>query len=410
MFRRLLKYGEKVYYIRKILNCIGDKRKKPQIKTSIVTCGIFIMALGKLGSLNKIERNKNARFWKKWIDFYLCSADTNGRVFALIHLEDIRKGLKLFYAKLKRNKVLKSPWHGLSTLIIDGHEINSSYYRCCEGCLKRNISTKEGYRVQYYHRIVVGMLIVGGDYCVLLDSELQLPKEDETSASIRLLRRMLQNFPRAFDVIIVDGLYAQAGFFKIALEHRKNVIAVLKDERRELLVDARALFEITEPSISTSDKNKKESKLWDIEELATWTQLNRKVRVVRSLETTTIKRQINGKEEKKVSDWIWVTTLSQQEVPTQAIVELGHKRWAIENQGFKELSNEWHCDHIYKHSPNAIIAFWLIIFLAYNLFCAFIRLNLKPELRKKFSPNYWSLIIISDLIRKISDIVLSGPL
>ncbi len=64
---------------------------------------------------------------------------------------------------------------------------------------------------------------------------------------------------------------------------------------------------------------------------------------------------------------------------TQRVVRLGHARWDIQNPGFNELVNAWHGDHVYKHDSNAIEAFWLTLLLAYNLFHAFVRLNLKVE-------------------------------
>jgi len=58
------------------------------------------------------------------------------------------------------------------------------------------------------------------------------------------------------------------------------------------------------------------------------------VRVVRSVEKRMIKRQRTKQEEEQVSDWMWVTTLSQSRATTQSIVRMGHGRWSIENEGF----------------------------------------------------------------------------
>jgi hypothetical protein len=67
--------------------------------------------------------------------------------------------------------------------------------------------------------------------------------------------------------------------------------------------------------------------------------------------------------------------------PTEAVVKLGHARWRIENNGFNQYVNEWSADHVYKHSPNAIVAFWLLTILAVNLFEVFFCRNLKPQVR-----------------------------
>lgn len=262
------------------------------------------------------------------------------------------------------------------------------------------IHTTTGDRTQYYHREVTAMLKAGKDRDILLDCERQRPGEDEVSAAMRLLKRVLLNYPRAFRVVVVDGLYARTGFFNLVLAHSKDVIAVLKDERRDLLVDARGLFETMEPEVV--NEGRKKLRWWDIEHFTSWTQLGREVRVVRSLETTTIRRQKDGREKQETKDWIWVTTLCKKKASTRAIVELGHGRWSIENQGFNELVNEWYADHVYKHDANAIEAFWLIMMLAYNLFHAFIRLNLKPVIRKKHTLRHWARILLADLFRQSS--------
>jgi len=58
-----------------------------------------------------------------------------------------------------------------------------------------------------------------------------------------------------------------------------------------------------------------------------------------------------------------------------------HGRWSIENQGFNEIVNAWHADHIYKNHPNAIAAFYLLVFLACGLFHALLTRDLEPTLR-----------------------------
>jgi len=45
-----------------------------------------------------------------------------------------------------------------------------------------------------------------------LDAEQQLPGEDEVACAIRLLDRVVAKYPRAFDVVIADALYARSDF------------------------------------------------------------------------------------------------------------------------------------------------------------------------------------------------------
>ncbi len=119
--------------------------------------------------------------------------------------------------------------------------------------------------------------------------------------------------------------------------------------------------------------------------------------MVRSLETTTIRRQMTGEEQQQVADWVWVSTISKQKLQTTAFVDFGHSRWVIENNELNELVTYWQADHVYKQHPVAIEAFWLLIMLAYNLFHVFINLNLKPEIRDKRSKLHWARVIAAEL-------------
>ena len=106
---------------------------------------------------------------------------------------------------------------------------------------------------------------------------------------------------------------------------------------------------------------------------------------------------MSNKKEKNISDWIWAGTISKEKLPTEAFVELAHNRWKIENNGFNELVNYWHADHVYRHDPVAIEAFWLLTMLAFILFHAFINLNLKPQIRYKHTKLHWAKLLTAEL-------------
>jgi len=352
------------------------------------------MGLSQLGSLNALEQAKGQNsFWRKWIGDELPSADTIGRVFSLISPCDIRQILRSLYSKLKRNKALRPAAGHKFALIIDGHESTCSYLRTCDKCLKRVTHTDKGDRLQYYHRFVLAMLWCDGFY-LTLDMEPQLPGEDEVSCAIRLLERVMLNYPRAFDLILADGLYTRAPFFKFALKHGKDVIAVLKDERRDLLKDAQGLFK-SEESVTYQYRHL-ERECWDIEHFSSWSQLGRDVRVVRSQETKHLRRQNTGKIHYETSEWVWVSTISKDKLPTEEFVKLAHGRWKIENNGFNELVNYRHADHIYKHNPVSIESFLLLTMLAYVIFHIFIKRNLKMEIRVKYTKLHLAKMIISE--------------
>lgn len=225
----------------------------------------------------------------------LCSADTLGRRVVNIDAETVRALLLNCNRKMRRNKALEPLRKGgYAALVMDGHEINCSYHRDFGDsiCLQREIPQKDGSkRTQYYQRIVTAVLVCKG-HTLLLDMEMQLPDEGEVAVALRLLERISLHYSHLFDVVMGDGLYAQAPFFKAVRAMNKHVIAVLKDERRDLTEDVRSTFPIVQPtSFKRGKKNKIDVKAWDIEDLKSWPQTGLNVRVVRTEETRTIIRQ-----------------------------------------------------------------------------------------------------------------------
>jgi hypothetical protein len=264
-------------------------------------------------------------------------------------------------------------------LIIDGHESHASRKQRCSGCLERRIETKNGVKTEFYHRNVTALL-VGKDFELLIDAEAQHPGEDEVATALRLLDRVFEVYPRAFDLVAADAQYTDRRFYDYVLSRKKHVLTVLKDNQPTLLKEARALLSLSEPVIFEAGRRR--LRVWDGSGFSLSTAQD-SLRVVRSFETRTVRRQLDRKEDDVESDWFWLTSLPPDRVDSLAVVELGHTRWAIENQGFNETVNRWAADHVYRHDPTAILAFWLLCMLSFNLFQAFFARNLKPVLRRK---------------------------
>jgi hypothetical protein len=175
------------------------------------------------------------------------------------------------------------------------------------------------------------------------------------------------------------------------------VLIVLKDERRNLYQDATGLFNAEQPVKGTF--RARECQWWDLCDLTLWPEVNVPVRVIRSLETYSVRRQLDKKVEIRSSDWMWVTTLPSAQLPVQRAVAFGHQRWDIENHGFNELVEGWHTDHVLKHDAAAIECFLLMAFLAFILFHAFLYLNVKPSLRQGKSENFWARVMAAEIYR-----------
>jgi hypothetical protein len=378
---------------------IADARTQPRIPTRVVLQAALVLFWARLGSLNALETLAAVPFWKQWLGREMPSADTMGRVYGLLDAAALRQAIHSVYERLKRNKALPGIG-GLGVAVLDGHESHASYRRCCAGCLKRTISCRDGERWQYYHRQVTLQLLAaappGGEPLrLLLDAEAQQPGEEEVATAQRLLQRVCAAYPRAFDVVLADALYATAPFVNFLLGRGKDAVIVLKDERRNLYQDVEGLWASERPQAGRY--RSRDCQWWDHEGLLSWPRVKQPLRVVRSLESWRQRSQLDGQHYEQHSEWVWFTTISKKHVSTGGVVGLGHQRWDIENLGFNELVNDWHADHVYRHQPQAIENFLLTVFLVYNLFQAFVARHLKPALRKGKPKIFWARAMAAEL-------------
>ena len=99
----------------------------------------FAIFACRIGSFNELEQHRGKPGWRRWLGKHdLPSADGLAYVSERIEPDDLRSCLGHVYSRLKRNKVL-GPRRGWMLAAVDGHEINSSYKRCCDRCLTREL-------------------------------------------------------------------------------------------------------------------------------------------------------------------------------------------------------------------------------------------------------------------------------
>jgi len=353
------------------------------------------MFLCRLGSLNSFEQLKTSPRLCDLLGGAMPSADSLGRIFNLIDSDSIRSMIHHLYTSMKQRKILKPPSHGWIALVIDGHESHASYLRHCDECLERRKRSDNQTRVQYYHRNVTAQLVFNG-FRFLLDAEAQLPGENELPPAMRLLDRVLRDYPRAFDVVVADAMYSNNIIFQKIIRRGKHVIAVLKGNRKHIFRVAKdALGD--QPPATTFERKDTIVDCWELNK--PWVPFKSPLRIVKTVERKPpIKRQLTGTEEAEpLSTWYWMTTVTADRMDVRTLVDIAHSRWSIENEGFNELSNHWHADHVYKHASVAILNFWLMSMVAYNLFRSFFNRNLKAVVRRGRSMLHFARMVAADL-------------
>jgi len=282
---------------------------------------------------------------------------------------------------LKRNRAFEAAKiNGLLMVSIDANEQFNSRHRCCETCCRRKVKIRDraGQEVEvdeYYHRMVYAS-IQGPDFCVVLDVEPIRPGEDEAAAALRMLGRMRRLYgPRFFDVVTVDAWYTKTPFIRAVRRLGWGVVSVLKQERLTAYQEASTLA-VAEKA-ECFDCKGRQIALREVCDLTLAEEGNEPVRVVLADENWIQTNRIAGRTVRTPtqSHWRWIASPELDAYPKKVVWRIGHQRWAIENHVFNELTQHYHLEHCPHHHPIAILAWLLILVLAFNLFEVFARLH-----------------------------------
>lgn len=404
---RFARYVERTWGFADFIRRVRDKRPRGRIPSSSIFLSVFGMFSVRLQSFNELHQQfQIPGRWKPFIGSRLPSADTLGYRLERFDLNPPRDFLAEVAHQARRKKALKrlkkDSRNPYTMAALDGHELWCSFKRCCPQCLKRDIEVNKEIVTQYYHR-VVALQLVGVTPALMLDYEPILPGEDEVAAATRIVRRIRERYPRFIDILTVDAAYLEAPFTLSTLEEGFEVVTVLKQENRDLYQDVQGLLKnAPEPKVISviTETEKKTIRQWDFEDLTSWPQMGRSVRVVCQREETTKRIRVGGewKMETITSDWWWMTTLPAARACADWIGEAGHARWDEENRGFNELSAHWAMDHCFHHESNTILAILLIQALTFGLTTLFFDRNLKPQARKGKTRLFLAHRLLEDLI------------
>jgi len=378
LFKKLIRYSNKIFDLFTIIASIADERIKAQIPTVKIVAAIIIMHFTNQGSLNSLSQEIAYKRLKACVP----SVSTIARVADTMDLGKIRAVGLAIYKKARAKKMLE-PFCGMWVGVVDGHEQITSPYCKCKYCKSRTVTRKDGIKdIQYYHEFTA-FILAGPKISFILDIEPILPKEGEITSAYRLIERVCRNYPKAFSIVIGDGLYLKETVFNLLKRHHKYTIAVLKEERRQLSQEANRLSLLSEPKVYR--KKRTYYRVWEHSIKGCWDGYGKEVRVIASEEATPARvHSKDGKsfEEKlRQANWMWVTNLpcSENLAGLKNTVAICHSRWQIENQCFNETVNTWNADHVYRHSANGVIAFLLLLFICVNIFNIFRIRNIKDS-------------------------------
>jgi len=382
---QFLGYVTKVFSFGRVVRSVRSDRPYPTIPTRCLFLSLVLGVVIRAGSYLDISKQTKRRRWQHLIHWAKrISDDAFYYVSERFCLEDLRQSLAEANKTLKANKALEScKIKGLFFLSLDANEHFHSRSRCCPCCCQREIqeTDAEGRKqtvTEYYHRYVFAQ-INGPKLNVLLDLEPIRPGEGEAQAALRLLGRIRRVYGARFlDAVTVDSWYVQGPFLKAVEKLGWQWVVVLKQERMEVLQEARALSAGQQPALKFEDQTRdRHVKLWEIKDLDFSESYERKVRVVHSEESWIENKVVGGEKisRPQTSHWWWMVSAGLQGYPCKVVYEAGHRRWGIENKAFNELTQFYHLEHCYHHEPVAMLAQMLIVMLGFVLFSAYALLH-----------------------------------
>jgi hypothetical protein len=287
--------------------------------------------------------------------------------------------------RLKRNGVLHSDWaRGRLVAAVDGIEICSSFFRCCEACMEREIEHKVDGQIrkdtQYYHRIVA-VVLVSTDFPIPLGLRFQREGEDEVACALALLQELDRQLGRRFlDVLVADALYLRSGFMREMENLQLEWVVTVKENQPELLAEAQRLT--AGPAPMTWSTCQEEFQLWHLPEVF-WQVADRSLRVVKTfriqkkhrVELTPSGSPKNKKRKKEEvreeSTNYYASNLELGSIPPTFIHQLGRSRWRVDTEAFQTLTTQAHLKQPSVHQTIALVVLTMIRVLAYTLSVVF---------------------------------------
>jgi hypothetical protein len=390
---RLEAYLDKVFGFSALVCALPEGRQFPQHPWKKVFDAVFLGAAMQLPSLLQIEAECCDGALAKRIG--PISDDTIGYALERQSPEPVFALSCEIARRLKRNGVLRSDWsRGLVVAAVDGIEICSSFVRCCDACMEREIEHKvNGEKrtdIQYYHRIVV-VAVVSTPFPIPLGLRFQKNGEGEVGCALALLRDLDQQLGRRFlDVLVGDALYLQAPFVK-EVERLGLVWAfTLKENQPDLLREAERLTQQSPTGVYAEPG--REVRYWHLPEVD-WPVADRLVRVVKTVRTEHLQRvtvcekaghRIKSKTPApRESTNFYATNFELGSISPFFIHQFSRSRWRIDTEVFQTITTDCHLKHPAVHQTTALVVLTMIRFLAYTLSLVFYHRQIRSHARGK---------------------------
>ena len=281
--------------------------------------------------------------------------DTINDVFEKVKVEEIERIRKYMITKLIRGKMIykykirDKYYH----VIVDGTGLATSRKKYNENCLVKNKTDKNGKEYQEYSTYVLEAKIVVGEMVFSIESEFvenvneEETKQDcETKAFKRLAEKIKKEYPKLKIIISGDALYANKPVLDICKENGWKYIIRFKEGAIP------SLYNEFETVVTKAN----ESTIKDYEYVTGLNYQEEKVNIIKYT------------DKKKGTEFVYITDLPITNKNIKATINVGRRRWKIENEGFNIQKNgTFDIGHLYSKNQTAIKVHYLMIQIAHIL-------------------------------------------
>lgn len=386
-------YLDKVFGFSALVSALPEGRQFPQHAWKKVFDAVFLGAAMQIPSLLQIEAECRDGALAKRIG--PISDDTLGYSLERQSPEPVFALSCEIARRLKRNGVLRSDWsRGLVVGAVDGIEICSSFARCCQACMEREVQHKVNGEmqtdIQYYHRIVV-VVLVSTEFPIPLGVRFQKNGEGEVACALALLQDLVGQLGRRFlDVLVGDALYLQAPFVQEVERLGLAWAFTLKENQPELLHEAERCTQDSPHGVQAEPG--REIQYWHLPDLD-WPVADRQVRVVKivrleHLQRVRISEKDGHRSQAKIpvaqpSTNFYATNFELGSISPRFLHQLSRSRWRIDTEVFQTITTDCHLKHPAVHQTTALVVLTMIRFLAYTLSLVFYHRQVRSHARRK---------------------------
>lgn len=366
--------------LRERANKLTDSRQKPQITTGQIYQGTLLGGIFRKRSFLQIDQFLREKEVRKFIGSkrkQVASDTVLPLVISTFVLNQLKSLNYLIYGRAKQEGLLRLKDQLFSDLrigVIDGSCLGGIFWATCFELL--------------------------GDPPVMLDFEPMENKGKELPTARKLFNRLEKRLGNGFiDLMLLDGLYVSQHHINQHIRAGIDVLIKTEETTLNIIEDAEGIFNQWKEfkDSVTYEKMVDEERLVEYE---IWSASGFRLEGVNSVFKVARVKERNLKNGEETTFWVLTTRLSLSNTQMR---ELAHRRWSIENNGFKQLNDQVESKRIWTHDEKVWQRLFWIQITAFNLIGLFTVFLEKRGIKVgRLTREYLSCLLLYSLIREMT--------